>query len=96
MSGRLRFSGGGETVEKAIEAGNGARFTPGLRPSSLLGSILHPDEPRLVSSAIDWIDVRYPEAKPGIGWLRMHWILWFTLFSTVFALLLKKRFGVVI
>lgn len=36
-------------------------------------------------------------APPGrIFGIQMHWILWFTVISMVFALLFRKRFGVVL
>jgi hypothetical protein len=96
VSGSLRFVVNGETVDKQIEAGPVSRFIPGLRPSSLSDSILHPDEPRIPSSNVDWIDVRYPSADMEIFGIRMHWVLWFTIISMLFALLLRKRFGVVL
>ena len=96
VSGSLRFAVGGETIEKKIEADPSARFVPGLRPSSILEAVLHPDEPRIQSPAVDWIDVRYPDANVAIFGIQLHWILWFTIISMVFALLFRKRFGVVL
>ncbi|MEO8127788.1 MAG: hypothetical protein ABJF23_14985 [Bryobacteraceae bacterium] len=96
VSGSLRFAVGGETIEKKIETGPGARFVPGLRPSSLLDAIWHPDEPRIQSAAVDWIDVRYPDANVAIFGIQLHWLIWFTIISMIFALLFRKRFGVVL
>ena len=96
VSGSLRFVVGGETFEKRIETGAASRFVPGLRPSALLESVWHPDEPRIQSSTVDWIDVRYPDTTVAILGIQLHWILWFTIISMVFALLFRKRFGVVL
>ena len=96
VSGTLRFAVGGETLEKRIETGTGARFIAGLRPSSMLESVWHPDEPRILSSTVDWIDVRYPDTNLAIFGIELHWILWFTIISMLFALLFRKRFGVVL
>jgi hypothetical protein len=96
VSGSLHFVVDGQTLEKKIETGAGSRFIAGLRPSSLLDSVWHPDEPRIQSSTVDWIDIRYPEASVEIFGIHMHWILWFTVISMLFALLLRKRFGVVL
>ncbi len=96
VSGSLRFAIGGETLEKRIETGPSARFVPGLRTSSILQSIWHPDEQRIQSSAVDWIDVRYPDTNVAIFGIQLHWILWFTIISMVFALVFRKRFGVVL
>jgi hypothetical protein len=95
-SGRLQFITGSETVEKEVEAGGGLRFVAGLRTSSLLESIWHPDEPRISSAAVDWIDITYPAAEMKILAIRLHWILWFTIFSMLVVILFRKRFGVVI
>ncbi len=95
VSGSLRFQVDGRTIEKKIEAGSGLRFVPGLRVNSLLGSVLHPDEPRIQSSSVDWIDVHYPDGNVTIFGLELHWLIWFTIISMLAALLLKKRFGVV-
>ena len=96
VSGALHFTVAGETLEKKIETGPSARWIPGPRPSSILESIWHPDEPHIQSSAVDWIDVRYPDTNLAIFGIQLHWILWFTIISMVFALLFRKRFGVVL
>jgi hypothetical protein len=95
VSGSLSFQVDGQTIEKKIEAGSGLRFVPGLRVNSVLGSVLHPDEPRIQSSSVDWIDVRYPDGNVKMFGLELHWLIWFTIISMLAALLLKKRFGVV-
>jgi hypothetical protein len=45
---------------------------------------------------VDWIDVRYPAAEMKIFSIRLHWVLWFTIFSMMFAIIFRKRFGVVV
>ncbi len=95
VSGSLSFQVDGQTIEKRIEAGSGVRFVPGLRVNSVLGSVVHPDEPRIQSSSVDWIDVRYPDGNVRMFGIELHWLIWFTIISMLAALLLKKRFGVV-
>lgn len=95
VSGSLSFQVDGQTIEKKIEAGNGLRLVPGMRVNSLLGSVVHPDEPRIQSPSVGWIDVRYPDGSVAIFGIELHWLIWFTIISMLAALLLKKRFGVV-
>jgi hypothetical protein len=96
VSGNLRFDVGGQVIEKGLAAGTGTGFVPGLRPSSLFDSFWHPDEPLINSATVDWIDIRYPDTTLEIFGIRMHWVLWFTILSMISALLLRKRFGVVL
>ena len=95
VSGSLSFQVDGQTIEKRIEAGSGVRFVPGLRVNSILGSVVHPDEPRIQSASVNWIDVRYPDGNVTMFGIELHWLIWFTIISMLAALLLKKRFGVV-
>jgi hypothetical protein len=96
VSGLLRIRVEGGTVEKRIEAGAGPRFVPGRKVSSLWEAVWHPDEPRIAAPQVEWVEIRYPDAR--VEWLgiRMHWLIWFILISMLAALLLKKRFGVVL
>jgi hypothetical protein len=96
VSGLLRIHVDGGAVEKRIEAGPGPRFVPGRKVSSLWDAVWHPDEPRIASPHVAWVDIRYPGAT--VEWLgiRMHWLIWFVGISMLAALLLKKRFHVVL
>jgi hypothetical protein len=96
VSGSLRIRMDGATVEKRIEAGAGPRFVPGRKVSSWWDAVWHPDEARIAAPRVEWVDVRYPDAR--LEWLgiRMHWLIWFIVVSMLAALLLKKRFGVVL
>ena len=96
VSGLLRIRVDGGTVEKRIEAGPGPRFVPGRKVSSLWDAVWHPDEPRIATPHVDWVEIRYPDAS--VEWLgiRMHWLIWFIVVSMLAALLLKKRFHVVL
>ena len=44
----------------------------------------------------EWIDVSYPEVSMRLFGFRVNWLVWFLAVSMAAALLLKKRFGVVI
>ena len=81
-------------MEKDIEAGSGPRFVAGRKVRSAWEAVWHPDEPRLATDNVDWVEIRYPDAR--VEWLgiRMHWLIWFIVVSMVAALLLKKRFHV--
>jgi hypothetical protein len=96
VSGELKFALPGGTVEKRIETGNGFRFVPGRRTHSAMAALWYPDEPRLAGSGVSWIDVQYPSAEVEFLGLRWHWLVWFTIISMLTALLLKKRFRVVL
>ena len=45
---------------------------------------------------MEWIEIRYPEASLAVIGMRWNWLVWFFAVSMVTALLLRKRFGVVI
>ena len=95
VSGRLVFRIGNESFDKTIEAGGPQRFISERRAGSALASLWDADERRIASPAIKWIEIRYPEASLNVfGW-RIHWLVWLLLVSTVSALLIKKRMGVV-
>jgi hypothetical protein len=55
-----------------------------------------PGEHRIASNTVEWIEIRYPEAFVSVLGVQWNWLLWFFGVSMVAALLLKKRFGVVI
>jgi len=96
VSGMLRIRVEDATVEKRIEAGSGPRFVAGRKVSSLWAAVWHPDEPRIGAPRVQWVEIRYPGAT--VEWLgiRMHWLIWFMVISMLVALLLKKRFHVVL
>jgi len=100
VSGLLRIRVEGATVEKSIEAGtpgqSGPRFVPGRKVRSLWDAVWHPDEARIPTPKVDWVEIRYPDAR--VQWLgiRLHWLVWFIGISMLAALLLKKRFHVVL
>ena len=95
-SDNLRITLGGDTITKRIEAGGRARFVAGRRVSSVFDAVWHPDESRVLGHQVEWIDIRYPEARITVFGIRMHWLVWFTLISMLSALLLKRAFGVVL
>jgi uncharacterized membrane protein (DUF106 family) len=96
VSGQLTFIVDGKRVPKLIEAGSRQRFVPGRSVSSALGLLWMPAERRITSNTVEWIEIRYPEACLSVLGVRWNWLLWFLAVSFVAALLLKKRFGVVI
>lgn len=77
----------GRVFRKSIAAGEGMRYLSERR-ASLAGLLLHPAEPPLFDSEIDWIEVRYP----GAHILHLHWLVWFFVISGATALLLKRKF----
>jgi hypothetical protein len=95
-SGQLRFTVDGQPVTKAIESGPAQRFVPGRSVSSMLAALWNPDQKRIPSPAVEWIEIRYPEAWIEVFGLRLNWLIWFLIVSMISALLLKKRFGVVL
>ncbi len=95
-SGQLRFTVDGQPVTKAIESGPAQRFVAGRSVSSMWAALWDPDEKRIRSPAVEWIEIRYPQAWIEVFGLRLNWLVWFLIVSMVSALLLKKRFGVVL
>lgn len=96
VSGQLTFLVDGKRVRKRIETGSHQRFIPGRSVNSVLQSLWMPAERRIVSNTVEWIEIRYPEAYLSVLGVQWNWLLWFFAVSIVAALLLKRRFGVVI
>jgi len=96
VSDNLRITLDGLTITKKIEAGGNRRFVPGRRVSSVFDAIWHPDESHIRAPNVDWIEIRYPEARVEAFGVRWHWLVWFTLISMGSALLLKRAFRVVL
>jgi hypothetical protein len=61
-----------------------------------VGSLWDPAQPRIANDAVEWIEIGYPEAAQTAFGVRLSWLVWFFGISVVAALVLKKRFGVVI
>jgi hypothetical protein len=93
-AGDLRFELAGDTVLKQVEARSASRFMPGRKVSSFWASIWRPDESRIVSPFVEWIEVRYPDSEVDLLGIRLPWLIWFTVISMLTVLLFKKRFGV--
>jgi len=96
VSSHLRVRVQNEVIDKAIEAGVGPRLLAERRVRSLVESLWNPGESRIGSPVVDWVEIEYPDAT--VRWLgiRMHWLLWFLGISMLVALLLKKRFRVML
>jgi hypothetical protein len=85
----------GETVTKSLAAGAGSSFVSGRRVR-LASLPLYPGESPLNGKSIDWIEVEYPPASVRMFGITTHWLVWFSIFSMVTALLFKNKFKVVI
>jgi hypothetical protein len=96
VSDRLIFRYNGQEVAKWMEAGDRQRYVTGRRVRSGWETLLSPGESRMRSDFAEWIEIRYPAADLRIFGLHVNWLAWFVIVSMVAALLLKKRFGVVI
>jgi uncharacterized membrane protein (DUF106 family) len=96
VSGSLIFLVGETPVRKMIEAGTRQRFIPGRSVHSFLQALRSPDERRIPSAGVEWIEIRYPQASLPILGVRFPWLVWFFVVSLGAALALKKHFGVVI
>jgi uncharacterized membrane protein (DUF106 family) len=96
VTGQIVFHVGGQEIAKKIEAGPRQRFVSAKSVRSTLASLWEPGEPRIATDAVDRIEVDYPDASLGMFGLRLNWLVWFFGVSIVAALVLKKRFGVVI
>lgn len=96
VSESLQFRFKGQEVSKRIEAGDRYRFVTGRRVRSAWGTIFSPGETRMRADFAEWIDVSYPDVSMRLFGFRVNWLVWFLAVSMAAALLLKKRFGVVI
>ncbi len=94
----LRLRLGDETVTKSLVVADGPlRRSPRRPPPRLLDELLWPAEAPLAATApFTAVRVVYPEAGFGpFGW-GLHWLVWFFALSVIFALILRRPFGVVI
>ena len=96
VSDRLLFRYNGQEVAKWLEAGDRQRYVTGRRVRSRWGAILSPGESHMRSDFAEWIEIHYPSANLSIFGVHVNWMAWFLIVSMATALLLKKRFGVVI
>jgi hypothetical protein len=90
FAGQLRIALGNSTIEKSVVAGEGPRYTSARRVRALFDYLLDPTESRLPEGPVRAIEIQYSPAE--IQWLglRLHWIVWFLLISTVSALASKR------
>jgi uncharacterized membrane protein (DUF106 family) len=93
-SSELRFRINGQSIDKEIVAGGSQRFVPGRRVQSAWEAFWHPDEARIASPDLEWVDIAYPAASIPLLGFHINWLVWFLVVSMLAALLLKKRFGV--
>ena len=61
-----------------------------------LDALWEPGEPRIAAPGVEWIEIAYPDATVDAWGVRLNWLVWFFGVSILAALVLKKRFGVVI
>jgi hypothetical protein len=94
-SGLLRFRVAGREVDYPIEAGARRRRVPGRSVRPAWAAVWHP-APRVSGAAVEWIEIRYPEAALTVFGFHVNWLVWFFAISMATALLLKGRFRVVI
>jgi len=77
----------GEQLTKSIQSGPDGTWLSPRRSRSAIAFLIHPQESRLPSSDIDWIEVTYPEAPVRLGDLKMPWLACFAIFATLGAFL---------
>jgi hypothetical protein len=93
---KLLFRFNGQQVSKWIEAGDRQSYVTGRRVRSGWATIFSPGESRMGEVFADWIEIRYPVVDLRVFGFRVNWLVWFLAVSTVAALLLRRRFGVVL
>jgi hypothetical protein len=81
-SGELRFMVDGAVAAARIEAGTRWRAVAGRQ--------------RVHAAPAEWIEIRYPQAAFTVFGFSVSWLLWFAAVSMLAAVLLRKRFGVVL
>ncbi len=85
VCGRLSFTIRGITYAKAICAGERRVFLLPRRMHSLWIFLLHPEESRLPSGDVEWLDVAYPTPDVNFAGVALPWLAWFVLISTITA-----------
>lgn len=83
VSGVLRLTLQTDAVEKKLSAGDRTIFLLPRRGRSLVSFLLHPEEPRLNSTSVEWIEVNYPKTE--------SWILQFLAIATASALVFGRN-----
>jgi hypothetical protein len=94
-SGELRFVIDGRQAEFPIEAGGGRRYVPGRSVRPAWQAIWYP-APRATIGPVEWLEIDYPEPALTVFGIGVNWVAWFFAVSMLSALLLRRRFGVVI
>jgi hypothetical protein len=94
VDGQLRFTVDRRTIEKHITAGPARQVVSGRRVDSALAALWHPNEPRIETGGVQWIEVAYPDRSLQLFGYRIDWLLWFVAVSMITALLFKKPLGV--
>jgi hypothetical protein len=82
VRGDLRLTWRGETIEKTVSAGDRTVFLLRRRVHPFLQFLLQPEESRVQTAGVEWVEVDYPKAE--------SWILWFLAISTVSALVFDR------
>ncbi len=107
VSWRVRAIGAGEAeltlqsrhgeLRKNAAVGEGFGYVSQRRAGAWWERLfLAPGEDGYESTAIEWLEIRYPEREIGFGSWTTHWVVWFLLISILTAYLLKGFFGVVL
>jgi hypothetical protein len=78
VRGSLRLSLDGQAIEKNVSAGDRTVFLLRRRAHSFYQFLLHPEEPRIPTAGVAWVEVDYPKSE--------SWIFWFLALSTASAL----------
>ena len=85
----------GERIVKRVTVSHAAVARSPIRGSGIVSQLLHPSEPTLpAASAVESIAVTYPQGSVEAFGLHVHWSVAFFGLSSVFALALRRRFGV--
>jgi hypothetical protein len=82
-------------VKTVQVAGGVVRRSPVRLERGFLNQLLYPSEPPLPPDApVSAITIAYPETGIAVfGW-EFSWLVWYVLLSLIFALALRRPFGV--
>ena len=88
----------GDAFAKSLQVSDGTtRRSPRRAGAGLLGELANPAEPPLPAGAsVESIAVTYPSRGIGLFGFELHWMLVLFVLSTLFALVLRRPFGVVL
>jgi hypothetical protein len=95
VDGPVRVRVSGANVAKIVQVGRGHGYVAETRQAGAMAWLLDPGEAPIGGSNVESVSVRYRVQRLAALGLEWPWEAWFVAISTITALLVKNRLGVV-